>query len=163
MDASSILALIVFAGAAFAAACSGAFFKPGAWYEGLNHPPWRPPNWLFPVVWTPLYCMIAASGFLVWQEAGWSGAAGAFAVYFVHLAVNAGWSAVFFGLRRPDWAMVEVVALWLSIAATMAAFAPYDALAVWLLVPYLAWVSFAAWYNWTMMRLNPQACRRAEA
>lgn len=159
MDLGSIGALLVFVVAAFAAASSGGIFAPGEWYERLNHPSWRPPNWLFPVVWTPLYCMIAASGFLVWQEVGFSGAPGAFAIYFVHLAFNFGWSAVFFGMKRPDWALYEVAALWLSIAATMAAFFPLDALAGWLLVPYLAWVSFAAYYNWVMYRLNPQESR----
>lgn len=159
MDLSSIVALAVFALAAFGAACSGAMFTPGEWYERLNHPSWRPPNWIFPAVWTPLYCMIAASGFLVWQEVGWTGAPLALVVYFVHLGFNFAWSAVFFGLRRPDWALVEVAGLWLSIVATMALFWPIDALAGWLLVPYLVWVSFAAFLNWTILKLNPEAHR----
>ncbi|MEL6575728.1 MAG: TspO/MBR family protein [Pseudomonadota bacterium] len=157
MGGDAILALAVFIVAAVAAAMSGGIFKPGEWYERLNHPSWRPPNWIFPLVWTPLYGMIAWSGFAVWQVAGWSGAAGAFAVYFLHLAVNFGWSWVFFGLRRPDWALAEVALLWLSIVATMVAFSAHSSFAVWLLVPYLAWVSFAAFLNWKMMVLNPKA------
>ncbi|MGF1553658.1 MAG: TspO/MBR family protein [Paracoccaceae bacterium] len=159
MDLGSIGALAVFALATFAAACSGAAFTPGEWYERLNHPSWRPPNWVFPAVWTPLYVMIAASGFLVWQEVGFSGAPLAFAVYVVQLGFNAGWSALFFGAKRPVWALWEVAGLWLSIALTMALFWPLDATAGWLLVPYLAWVSFASYYNWVMVRLNPEAHR----
>ncbi|MEL6196615.1 MAG: TspO/MBR family protein [Pseudomonadota bacterium] len=156
MEWESIGALAVFIIASFGAASSGGIFKPGAWYEGLNHPPWRPPNWLFPVVWMPLFCMIAASGFLVWQAAGWSGGAGALTIYFVHLVINWAWSAIFFGMKRIDWGLAEVGLLWLSIVATMAAFFPIDATAGWLLVPYLAWVSFAGYYNYVMLRLNPR-------
>lgn len=149
------IALVLFAGAAFAAASAGALFPPGEWFERLNHPSWRPPNWLFPLVWTPLYIMIAAAGFLVWRQEGWSGGALALAVYFIHLGFNFAWSAVFFGMKRMDLALLEVGALWLSIAATMALFFPISATAGWLLAPYLAWVSFAAFLNWTMIRLNP--------
>jgi tryptophan-rich sensory protein len=157
MDWNAALALGIFIVANVATAASGAIFMPGQWYERLNHPSFRPPNWLFGPVWTVLYCMIAASGYLVWREAGWSGAAFAFAVYFVHLVLNFAWSWLFFGKRRPDWAFYEVIALWLSIVATIAVFAPHSATAAWLLVPYLAWVSFAAFLNWTLWRLNKDA------
>lgn len=154
-------ALVLFFVAAFAAASAGGIFKPGTWYEGLNHPPWRPPNWVFPVVWAPLFCMIAVSGYLVQQAAGWSGAGLALTIYFLHLGVNWAWSAVFFGMRRIDLALAEVGLLWLAIVATMALFFPISATAGWLLVPYLAWVSFAAYYNLVMLRLNPQTGRSA--
>ncbi|MEM9782837.1 MAG: TspO/MBR family protein [Pseudomonadota bacterium] len=155
METDAIIALTVFVVASFAAASAGGIFPPGDWYERLNHPSWRPPNWLFPVVWTPLYIMIAVSGFLVWQASGWSGAAVALAVYFAHLLLNFAWSGIFFGLRRMDWGFYELVALWLSIVATMAVFAPHSTTAVWLLVPYLVWVSFAGYLNLIMLRLNP--------
>ena len=163
MDTASILALAVFVAAAVAAAASGAIFKPGEWYESLRHPSWRPPNWIFPVVWTPLYATIAAAGFLVWQETGWIGGALPLGVYAVQLVLNFAWSAVFFGLRRPDWALVEVAFLWLSIVATIAVFLPVSALAGWILVPYLVWVTFASYLNWTLMRLNPDAHRLTPA
>jgi len=156
MDWNALFALLVFVCANAATAASGALFRPGEWYERLNHPSFRPPNWLFGPVWTVLYCMIAAAGFLVWRAAGWSGAALPLAVYFGHLALNFAWSALFFGARRPDWAFLEVIALWLSIVATIAVFAPVSATAAWLLAPYLAWVSFAAFLNWALWRLNPQ-------
>lgn len=151
------LGLLGFVAACVAVASSGAVFKPGAWYEGLAKPWWRPPNWAFPVVWTILYLMIAVSGWLVWRKTGLSGAVLPFAVYGAQLILNAAWSGFFFGMRRMDLAFVDVVLLWLSIVAMIALFAPIDATAAWLLVPYLVWVSIAAFLNWTMIRLNPDA------
>ena len=155
MDLENFTALAVFFGASFAAATAGAIFKPGEWFESLNHPSWRFPNWVFPVVWTPLYILIALSGYFVWREAGWSGAALPLTVYGVHLVINWAWSWVFFGLRRIDWAMAEVVLLWLSIAATIAVFWPISQTAALMLLPYLGWVTIASVLNWTMWQLNP--------
>ncbi|MDP3409852.1 TspO/MBR family protein [Bosea sp. (in: a-proteobacteria)] len=154
------LGLAGFVVACVVAASSGAIFKPGAWYEGLAKPWWRPPNWLFPPAWTLLYCMIAASGWLVWRKAGFAGAGLALTVYGLQLVLNAMWSGMFFGLRRMDLAFVNVSALWLSILALVVLFAPIDSLAAWLLVPYLVWVSFAACLNFTVWRMNPDASPR---
>ena len=119
MNLESLLALLGFVVLAGAAASSGALFKPGPWYDTLRKPGWTPPSWVFPVVWTPLYVMIALSGWFAWSAAGL--VAVPFLIYALQLLLNAGWSAVFFGLRRPDLAFGELVALWLSIAATIAA------------------------------------------
>lgn len=153
-DATGLLGFVV---ACVLVASSGAVFRPGAWYESLRKPWWRPPNWLFAPAWTVLYIMIAISGWLVWRKAGFAGAAAPLAVYGVQLLLNAAWSGFFFGLRRMDLALVDVSLLWLSILALILLFAPIDATAAWLLVPYLAWVSFAAFLNLTMLRLNPAA------
>jgi tryptophan-rich sensory protein len=155
MTGSEILGLIGFVAANVAAASSGALFRPGVWYEGLNKPPWRPPNWLFGPAWTVLFVMIAVSGWLVWRQAGFAGAGLALGVYFAHLVINAAWSGFFFGMRRMDLALIDVGLLWLSIAVLIGLFAPISTTAAWLLVPYLAWVSFAAVLNYTMLRLNP--------
>lgn len=152
----SLTGLIGFAAAAFLAALSGALFKPGAWYETLRKPFWRPPNWLFGPAWAVLYATIAVSGWLVWRKAGFAGAAMPLAVYAVQLLLNAAWSALFFGLRRPDIAFAELVLLWLSILATILVFHPVDAFAAWLLLPYLAWVGFAGCLNLALWRLNPE-------
>lgn len=159
MNAIDGWGLVGFVVACVVVASSGAIFKPGAWYEGLAKPWWRPPNWLFPPAWTLLYCLIAASGWLVWRKAGFAGAALPLAVYGLQLLLNAMWSGVFFGLRRMDLAFVNVVALWLSILALIVLFAPIDSLSAWLLVPYFAWVSFAALLNFTVWRMNPDAAR----
>jgi len=163
MDLADYSALGVFFAASFLAATSGAVFKPGEWFENLNHPSWRLPNWVFPVVWTPLYILIAVSAFLVWQEAGWIAGAVPLAIWALQLVANFGWSYVFFGLRRPDWAMAEVVVLWLSILATILAFWPVSQTAALLLLPYIAWVSIASVLNYQMWQLNPEACRTGSA
>lgn len=154
MDTTASLGLLGFIGACLLVSTTGAFFRPGAWYERLRKPWWRPPNWVFAPAWGVLYLCIAASGWLVWREAGFAGAAAPLAIYAVQLVLNAAWSAIFFGLRRPDLAFAEIVALWLSIVATMAAFFPVHAGAAWLLAPYLCWVSFAAALNLAVWRLN---------
>ena len=159
MEMSSGLALAGFVLAAFAAASSGALFKPDDWYRTLRKPGWTPPPWVFPVVWTPLYIAIAVSGWLAWREAGLF--VPAFAIYLIQLLLNAGWSAVFFGLRRPDLAFGELVLLWLSIAATIVAFAPISAAAAWLLAPYLLWVTIAGALNGSVWRLNHDRFARA--
>ena len=145
------LTLLPFIAACFVVALSGAVFRPGAWYEGLAKPRWRPPNWLFGPAWTVLYICIAVSGWLAWRKAGWGPA---MAVYGVQLLLNAGWSGVCFGLRRLDWAFGELVLLWLSIALTIAMFAPVSTAAALLLAPYLAWVTFAGLLNLTLWQMN---------
>ena len=100
-----------------------------------------------------LYVCIAVAGWLVWRDGG-AAATPALVVYGVQLLFNAGWSAVFFGLRRVDWAFGELLLLWLSIAATIAAFAPLSTAAALLLAPYLVWVTFAGALNLSIWQLN---------
>jgi len=148
--------LLGFVGVVFLAALSGAVYKPGDWYESLDRPDWRPPNWAFPIVWTLLYALIATAGWMVWTaNGGLAGAELAMAVFGVQLVLNAAWSYFFFGRRRIDWALVEAGGLWLSIAATIAVFAPHSTLAAALLVPYLAWVTVAFALNLSIYRRNP--------
>lgn len=155
MTIGSILSLIVFVAAAVAAASAGAIFRPGRWYrEELAKPPWRPPDWLFGPVWMVLYAMIAVSGWLVYEAAGLAGAGTALGIYAAQLVLNWGWSALFFGLRSPGLGLVEVAGLWLSIIATIVAFLPIHTGAGLLLLPYLAWVSFAMILNFRIWQLN---------
>ncbi|MCA3248248.1 MAG: tryptophan-rich sensory protein [Azospirillum sp.] len=143
-----------FVGANFLAALSGAIFPPGAWYATLAKPAWRPPDWLFGPAWSVLYTANAVAGWLVWKA---DGGTAPLVVYGVSLVFNAGWSAIFFGLRRMDWAFYWLIGLWLSVAATILAFAPHSQTAVWLLAPYLAWVTFAGALNRAIWRLNAGA------
>lgn len=154
-----IVALLGFIAAVAAVASTGALFPPDGWYQSLRKPRWCPPNWLFGPAWTVLYLMIAVSGWLVWRKAGLAGAAGAFAIYALQLVLNGAWSGLFFGLRRMDLALAELAILWLAILATIVAFAAHDALAAWLLVPYLAWVTFAGALNAALLRANPAPTR----
>lgn len=120
------------------------------WYPTLVRPWWRPPNWLFGPVWTTLYTAMAIAMWLVWRHA--ADARRPAALFAMQLALNAAWSPVFFGLRRLDLGLVVIVAMWVAIATTIAAFWRESRLAAALLVPYLAWVSFAttlnAWLWW---------------
>ncbi len=140
----------------FAAASSGAVFRPGDWYARLAKPPWTPPNWAFPVVWSVLFVMNAVSGWLVWMAAG-PAAAFALSVYVGSLVVNAAWSAAFFGLRRMALGLGVVVGLWISIAGVALLFAAYSPVAAALQLPYLAWVSIASVLNLRVLQLNRQA------
>jgi|SRR5215207_3771044 len=155
MEPFSLLALLAFVAACFLVAIPGAVFRPGAWYERLVKPRWRPPNSLFAPVWTVLYLMIAVSGWLVWREAGFAGAALPLAVFALQLVLNAAWTPLFFGLHRPDLALFGIIVLWASILATIVLFYPIHSGAALLLIPYLAWVSFAAALNLAVWRLNP--------
>lgn len=157
----SLIALALFVLVNLAAASSGAFFRPGAWYAALAKPPWTPPNWAFPVVWSLLFVLNAVAGWLVWLAGGME-AAGALAIYGVSLVINASWSGVFFGLRRMGLGLMVVAALWLSIAAVMAAFAPFSLVAAAMLGPYLVWVTIASALNLRVWQLNPVAGRPPE-
>lgn len=157
MAFKNVMALVGFLLAAFAAAAVGQFFSVDAvrnWYPTLAKPNWTPPAWVFGPVWTVLYCMMGVAGFLVWKRGGFAAARVAMALFFVQLIFNAGWSIVFFGLRRPGWGVVEIVALWLAIVATTVAFHRVSQPAGWLFAPYLAWTTFAAALNVAIWRLN---------
>lgn len=143
-----------FALANFVTASSGAVFAPGEWYEELEKPPWTPPNWLFAPAWTLLFALIAYAGYRFTMDAGPGEATWPLVLYGVQLALNAAWSALFFGARRVDWALVDVIAMIVAILATIVAFAPISPLAALLMVPYLAWVCFAAVLNYSILRRN---------
>lgn len=148
---SKLVSLAIFAAVVFAAAASGAQFMPGEWYAALNKPAWTPPNWMFPVVWSVLYVMIAIAGWLVWRRAGWSRA---LAIWGVGLALNALWSYLMFGRHEIGLALGDIVALWLSIAAFIGVAWNVDRLAAYLFIPYLAWVTLAEALNFEIWRLN---------
>ena len=139
---------------AFTAAAFGASFPPDAWYDGLAKPPWNPPGWLFGPVWTVLYAGMAIAAWRVWQRRADQPVGPALGLYLGQLVLNGAWSWLFFGLHRPAWALIEILCLWVAIVATMIAFFRRDRIAGWLLVPYLAWVSFASVLNYTLWQLN---------
>lgn len=122
------------------------------WYPTLNRPSWRPPNWLFGPVWTALYGMMAVAMWNIWRTVPWPESGAAFSAFATQLALNAVWSPLFFGARALGAALIDIVAMWFAIAATIAVFARHSRLSAALLVPYLAWVSFAtalnAWIWW---------------
>jgi translocator protein len=157
-SASRLKGVLVLAGwlaLCYGAASLGAIFMPGEWYATLNKPSWNPPGWIFGPVWSALYSLMAVSAWLVWKRGGFVAQRRPLALFLTQLVLNTAWTPLFFGLHRPGIAFVEIVLLWLAIAATLVAFRPVSRVAAWLLAPYLAWVSFAAALNFTLWRLNP--------
>ncbi|MEO0080064.1 MAG: TspO/MBR family protein [candidate division WOR-3 bacterium] len=125
------------------------------WYQTLSKPAFNPPQWLFGPAWTVLYILMGVAAFLVWR-AGFSAAAVrlALALFLVQLVLNVLWSFLFFGLRSPLAGLVEIVILWLAIAATLVLFFRVSTVAGLLLIPYIGWVTFAAILNAALLALN---------
>lgn len=137
------------------AGIGGAMTEIGPWYRGLRKPSWQPPDWLFGPAWTVILGMAAAAGVLAWRGAGeLSGRIEVVGLFSVNAVLHMLWSPLFFRWKRPDWALVEVAFLWLSILALVIGLAPFSSTASWLVAPYLAWVTFAAWLNRAIVRLN---------
>ncbi|WP_341894848.1 TspO/MBR family protein [Ferrovibrio terrae] len=126
-----------------------------SWYPTLAKPALTPPDLAFPIVWTLLYALMAIAAWLVWRSAGLRRARGALTMFGIQLLLNLAWSALFFGLQRPDLALAEIAILWAAIATTATLFWRHDRRAALLLAPYLAWVSFAVWLNAAIWWLNP--------
>lgn len=144
------------AGAALlVAALGGAATDIGPWYQSLRKPAWQPPDWLFGPVWTAIFALTALAGLRAWRRAPDAAARGRLlSAYALNALLNIFWSLLFFTLRRPDWALLEVVPLWLSIVLLIALSGRRDRAAGWMLVPYLVWVGFAGVLNWSVVRLN---------
>lgn len=126
------------------------------WYRALEKPAWQPPAWLFGPIWTLIYALAALAGVFAWQGATDSAGRNRILTLFaLNAFLNVVWSLLFFRLHRPDWALLEVGLLWLSIIALMAGLRPLSKASTWLLAPYLVWVSFAAALNAVIVRINP--------
>lgn len=148
------LALLGFIAICLAAGALGAAITAPAiptWYAGLAKPSFNPPNWMFAPVWTALYLMMAIAAWLVWRRGN---GRTPLLLFALQLVLNSAWSLLFFGLHRVDLALVDIVLLLAAIVATATAFRASSAVAAILLVPYLAWVSFATMLNFAIWRLN---------
>lgn len=151
------LALVGFLVLTFAVAGIGGAVTAGSvehWYPTLVKPAINPPNWVFGPVWTVLYLMMAVAAALAWTGAHGGARKVAIGWFVVQLALNLGWSILFFGLHRIAPALACLILLWLAIAATIRLFWPINRAAGLLLVPYLLWVSFAGLLNFLIWRLN---------
>jgi translocator protein len=125
------------------------------WYAGLVKPALAPPNWVFGPVWTTLFALMGIAAFFVWKKGlGRKDVKIALGIFGGQLVLNLLWSIIFFGMHSPGGALVEIFFLWLAILATIIAFRKISRFSAWLLVPYLLWVSFAAYLNysfWTLL------------
>jgi tryptophan-rich sensory protein len=152
-----IRAVLVAAASALAvAAIGGSMTTLGPWYRGLAKPPWQPPDAAFGVIWTVIFALAAAAGVIAWRRARsrptreWL-----IGLFALNGFLNILWTVLFFQIERPDWALVEVAGLWLSIAALIVFTARISRVAGSLLTPYILWVSIAALINFDVVRLNP--------
>lgn len=151
-----MLGLISWLLLSFAAAGIGAVASSSAsaFYAQLARPAWAPPAWLFAPVWSTLYALMGLAAWLVWRARGFAGARTALVLFMVQLTVNALWSWLFFVWRQGGLAFADTLLLWCLIVAMAVAFWRISMLAAVLLVPYLAWVTFASALTWLVWRLN---------
>src|SRR6056297_1745348 len=156
--ARQALGLLGWLAICFLAAYVGAVASINApsFYGQLTQPEWAPPAWLFGPVWTTLFTMMAIAAWLVWRRGGFGAQRGPLLLFLAQLVFNGLWSWLFFAWQLGGPALADIVILWLLIAATIAAFWRTSPLAGVLMVPYLAWVSFAGVLNYTLWQLNPQ-------
>nr|WP_294501103.1 TspO/MBR family protein [uncultured Rhodopila sp.] len=146
-------------------AATGAFLTDSrsTWYrEQLKKPSWQPPDWAFGPAWSVIFALAGWSLYLGLRDApNEDTRLLVLGLFVLNGLANIVWSPLFFTLRRPDWALMEVPVLWLSVLAPMVVLWPISETAGWLLVPYLCWVSFAAYLNRTVVRINPPFGMRA--
>jgi len=141
-----------------AAGFVGAFFTTpsiATWYAALQKPLFSPPNWIFGPVWTILYVLMGLSMYLVWTGGKNKSISGAFTLFGTQLFLNVLWSIIFFGMKSPFYAFIEIVVLWIAIILTIRNFQNISKTAALLLIPYVLWVSFAAVLNYSIFVLNP--------
>ena len=132
----------------------GAATTIGPWYYALVKPSWQPPDWLFGPAWTTIYVLTATAGVKAWRRGDAIQRRHYLGALLLNCVLNLLWSMIFFTSRRPDLALIEVVPLWLSILLLAVLPWKYSHASSWLLLPYLLWVAFAAYLNWTIVRLN---------
>ena len=141
--------------AAFVATLGATVTDIGPWYQELRKPAWKPPDWLFGPAWTLIFALAALSAATAWRDArtgihrDWI-----IILFSVNGTLNVLWSYLFFRAQRPDWALLEVILLWGSILLLIVYLARFSRTAAWLLLPYLAWVTFAGALNWAVVQLS---------
>jgi benzodiazapine receptor len=143
----------------FAAAAAGALasVNAGDFYQSLERPAWAPPASIFGPVWSILYLLMAIAAWMVWRERWFQYARGALMLFLFQLALNALWSWLFFAWHKGAWSLVDIIALWILVLSTCVAFWRVRRLAAALLLPYLAWVTFATALCFAVWRRNPVA------
>lgn len=154
-----LTAAAIFGGTVTLVAAGGALFNPSrgatrAWYDALEKPSFTPPDAIFGPVWTLLYGMIAVSGARIWLKEPGPARTSALTAWFGQLMLNAAWSPLFFGARRPGLALVDITLMLVAIAVYIRQAHRVDKPAAWLMTPYVAWVSFATLLNAAIVQLN---------
>ncbi len=159
MNRKHVLGAAIFGGAVAGVAMLGGFFNPGRgttrqWYSELEKPSFNPPDAVFAPVWTTLYVLMAISGYRVWSSRAGGERTRALALWGAQLTLNAAWSPLFFGAKKPALAFADIVLMLTAIASYCASARKVDRPAAWMMAPYLAWVAFASILNAEIVRLN---------
>jgi len=159
MKINNFFKLVIAIGVSLGAGVIGSFFTAPAvqsgWYIGIVKPALNPPAWVFGPVWTTLFALMGIAAFLVWKKGlDRRDVKIALGIFLGQLVLNTFWSIIFFGLHSPGGALIEIVFLWLAILSTIVAFYKISKPAAWLLVPYILWVSFAMYLNYSIWMLN---------
>lgn len=158
MKISNPLKLVIAIAVSLAAGGLGSIFTSSAiptWYATLSRPALNPPNWIFAPVWTTLFVLMGIAAFLIWKQgADKPKVREALKIFLGQLILNVLWSFIFFGLHNPGLAFLEIIFLWLAILATILSFSKISKTAAYLLIPYIAWVTFASYLNLAIWRLN---------
>lgn len=124
------------------------------WYAGLNKPSFNPPNWLFGPVWTSLYTMMGIAFYLIWKQPATDSRKKAIQLFIIQFVLNFFWSIIFFSLHAIAAALIEIIVMWVFILLTILQFSKLSKTAAWLMVPYIAWVSFATLLTASIWKLN---------
>lgn len=158
MQIKHILQIIAFVAICQAAGIVGALFTVDAipsWYNTLNQPSFRPPNWIFGPMWTTLYVLMGVAAWKIWRKRKENIHANfAVKLFFIHLFFNAIWSIIFFGYHQIGIALIDIIIVFGMIIWLMAKFWKIDHLATYLLIPYLIWVGFAIALNAAIFMIN---------
>lgn len=141
----------------------GLLTQIGPWYRELKKPSWQPPDWLFGPAWTIILGLAGWAFVLAWNGASEGERTLLVILYLANGVFHFLWSPLFFTARRPDWALIEVPFLWLSVLSLAVFLRDWSVAASWMIVPYLAWVSFATILNWKIVRLNGPFGQRTAA
>ena len=142
--------------AAIVVAVAGALLTDlGPWYQKLRQPRWKPPDWAFGPIWTVVFTCAATAAVMAWARLP-DAASGPrlLALFALNGALNVLWSVLYFRFKRPDWSLIELVFLWLSILWLAVEMWPYSPRSSWLMAPYMIWVATAGFLNWTTIKLN---------
>lgn len=125
-----------------------------SWYQTINKPSFNPPNWIFAPVWTGLFILMGWAFYLVWKKGYSAKTKNAFYIFFIQLLLNLLWSILFFGLKSPLVASIEIIVLWVFILLNIITFYKISKTSAYLLIPYLLWVSFASVLTFAVFWLN---------
>lgn len=145
--------LVAWVALSLAAGYVGSLFSPGEWYQSLEKPDLTPPDIVFPIVWNLLYILMGVAAWCIWKSQSVFRSM-AILLFIIQLLLNVLWSYLFFGMQSPALALLEIAVLWIVLVTTLFVFYKIDKSAGFLLIPYIAWVSFAIYLNYSIFVLN---------